>query len=48
MAALETSLRARDEEEALRLLDALVPTFHRLEPVPRRMRPVAAGGGLSR
>jgi FlaA1/EpsC-like NDP-sugar epimerase len=44
VAALDKCLRARGEEEALRLLGALVPTFHRPEPAPPRMR--AAGGGM--
>ena len=32
MAALERAVPRRDEEEALRLLCVLVPTFHRAEP----------------
>ncbi|HEY7516557.1 MAG TPA: polysaccharide biosynthesis protein, partial [Vicinamibacteria bacterium] len=44
VAALETSLRARGEEEALRLLGVLVPTFHRATPAPRRMRAAGAAG----
>jgi FlaA1/EpsC-like NDP-sugar epimerase len=47
LAALDQSLRHRAEGEALRLLGALVPTFHRLAPdAPRRLR-AAAGGEVS-
>jgi FlaA1/EpsC-like NDP-sugar epimerase len=47
LAALDQSLRRRAEGEALRLLGALVPTFHRrVMDAPRRLR-AAAGGEVS-
>src|SRR5262249_55605602 len=46
--ALDQGLRCGADEEALRLLRALVPTFHpQDERAPRRMRAAAAGGEAS-
>lgn len=43
MAAIEKSLARRDEREALRLLRALVPTFHRAEaPAARAASPLSS------